>query len=77
MSELEVDGLELEDYAASFIEQEVGYRDFKRNWAEFVKDGSADTRIANWISNYRHKISAEELRDEVDRLCKKEGRWCG
>ena len=67
---------DIEDVAATFIEQEVGRFDWKNNWTVYKNKPSLSDRVAAWLALMDLQIDPSDLIAEVDRLsAERSGRW--
>lgn len=70
---------DIEDVAATFIEQEVGKYDWKNNWPVYKNKPNLQARVLAWLKMLDIDVCPSELINELDRLHNRSSdRWvCG
>ena len=67
---------DIEDVAATFVEQEVGRYDWKNNWSVYKNKPALQDRIMAWLRLMDLNTDPSALIAEVDRLSTERlGRW--
>lgn len=67
---------DIDDLAATFIEQEVGRYDWKNNWTVYKSKPNLAGRVQAWLDMLNVRVGASELIAAVDQLVSRNtGRW--
>lgn len=67
---------DIDDLAATFVEQEVGRYDWKNNWEEYKRKPNLNQRVQAWLDLLGVQTEAAALIRSVDELVnRRTGRW--
>jgi hypothetical protein len=64
--------VDVDDLAATFVENEIGPFDWKKNWDQAKSRGNMQQRMINWLIAMNVDATPDEVIAAIDRL---EGRW--
>ncbi len=70
-------GLDAEDLAFVFMEEEIGRFDWKNNWKKVKEQGTARQRVQDWLSAMQlHDQNPDEIVNILDQVSsERSGRW--
>lgn len=72
-----ISGLDAEDLAFVFMEEEIGRFDWKNNWKKIKESGTARQRVQNWLNAMQlQDQNPDEIVSILDQVAsERSGRW--